>query len=105
MMTTRLESAARVIFSPPEAATAVAWLDQHCNADRLHATPDMVERIAAAALKKSEGSLEKLQAATELAARDWRDLLMAAGFGYDVSAHEAWFRQLARQEPKPTNHP
>jgi hypothetical protein len=100
MVTTRLESAAGVIFGPAEAAMAVARLDQHCSADRLHAAPEMIERIAAAALKKSEGSLEKLEAAMELAARDWRDLLMAAGFGYDVSAHEAWFRQLAQQEAK-----
>jgi len=28
--------------------------------------------------------------AIELAKADWRDLLMAAGFGEDVRAHEFW---------------
>ena len=38
----------------------------------------------------SEGSLEKFDRALELAKRDWRDLLMAAGFGHDVAIHRAW---------------
>lgn len=99
MSTQRLQSAAWAIFGPAE-ATAVDWLDQHCNAAKLHVAPEMVERIAAAALKVSEGSLERLEAATELAATDWRDLLMAAGFGHDVSAHKAWLRELAQREVK-----
>jgi hypothetical protein len=99
MLTQRLESAARAIFGPAE-ATAVAWLDQHCSAAKLHVAPEMVERIAAAALKVSEGSLERLEAATELAATDWRDLIMAAGFGHDLSAHEVWLRELTQQEVK-----
>jgi len=100
MTTTRIQSATRVIFDPADAASAVARLEQHCSADRLHVSPEMSERIAAAALRKSEGSLEKLEAATKLAARDWRDLLMAAGFGHDISAHEAWLRQVTQQEAK-----
>jgi hypothetical protein len=40
-----------------------------------------LERFQFAALKLSDGNLDKLNRAVDLANRDWRDLLMAAGFG------------------------
>jgi hypothetical protein len=49
-----------------------------------------VERIRFAALKLSGGQLDRLDQAIELAKIDWRDLLMAAGFGEDVYAHMSW---------------
>jgi hypothetical protein len=49
-----------------------------------------IERVRCAALKLSEGSLPKLQRAVEIAKFDWRDVLVAAGFGNDVTAHRAW---------------
>ena len=35
--------------------------------------------------------MAELQKAIELAKTDWRDLLMSAGFGEDIHAHERWF--------------
>jgi len=49
-----------------------------------------MERIRFSVLKLSEGSIEKLVHAIELAQTDWRDLFMAAGFSYDVEAHNKW---------------
>jgi hypothetical protein len=49
-----------------------------------------LERLRYAALKLSAGRLNALREAVELAKLDWRDLLMAAGFGYDVHAHRRW---------------
>jgi hypothetical protein len=49
-----------------------------------------LERVRFAALKLSGGDLEKLRKAIKLAQTDWRDLLMAAGFGHDVNAHKGW---------------
>lgn len=49
-----------------------------------------MERIRFAVLKLSEGKMVKLVEAIELAQIDWRDLFMAAGFGYDVEAHKKW---------------
>ncbi len=49
-----------------------------------------MERIRFATLKLSEGNIEKLVQSIELAQTDWRDLLMAAGFGEDVEAHKKW---------------
>ena len=49
-----------------------------------------MERIRFSVLKLSEGEMDKLVEAIELAQIDWRDLFMAAGFGYDVEAHKKW---------------
>lgn len=49
-----------------------------------------MERTRFAALKVSGGDMDKLLDAVALAQRDSRDLLMAAGFGHDVHAHERW---------------
>ena len=53
--------------------------------------PRGLERIRFAALKLSHGSLAELTRAVEIAQTDWRDVLVAAGFGHDVRAHLAWF--------------
>lgn len=49
-----------------------------------------MERLRVAALKYSDGDLSKLESAIKLAQRDYRDLLMAAGFGHDVHAYQTW---------------
>lgn len=48
------------------------------------------ERLLLAVLKCSAGELDQLAAACDLARVDYRDLLMAAGFGYDTVAHQHW---------------
>jgi hypothetical protein len=48
------------------------------------------ERLQFSALKLSEGNLDKLNRAVALGKLDWRDLLMAAGFGEDIKAHLTW---------------
>ena len=49
-----------------------------------------LERLRFAALKLSQGELNKLLDAVILAQTDWRDLLVAAGFADDVQAHLSW---------------
>jgi len=56
------------------------------------------ERIHLAVLKISGGDLPKLLYAIKLAKRDWRDLLISAGFGYDVTAHEHWSKEVLASE-------
>ena len=53
-------------------------------------TPIELERFQFAALKLSNGDLGKLKQALDLAKVDWRDLLMSAGFGEDINAHNSW---------------
>ncbi len=49
-----------------------------------------MERIRFSVLKLSEGNMDKLVEAIELAQTDSRDLFMAAGFGHDPKAHHQW---------------
>jgi len=49
-----------------------------------------LERFRFAALKLSEGQLNKLDRAVAIAKRDWRDLLVAAGFANNIEAHRSW---------------
>jgi len=49
-----------------------------------------MDRIRISVLKLCDGNMDKLVEAIELAQIDWRDLLMAAGFGHDTQAHNKW---------------
>lgn len=83
------------LFGPGDRAIACRLLAEHCgtslpflgNADSVG-----LERYRFAALKLSNGTVDGLRRAIELARADWRDLLMAAGFGADVNAHKTWLR-------------
>jgi len=55
-----------------------------------------LERIRFAVLKISLGDPERLAGAVALANADWRDLLMEAGFGHDLKAHETWAAEMIR---------
>jgi hypothetical protein len=50
-----------------------------------------LERIRFSALKLSAGNIDGLRNAIKLAKEDWRDLLVAAGFADDTTAHKRWF--------------
>ena len=85
------------LFSPEERDDVHQLLIQQCgnnlpflgNADEYK-----LERFRFAALKLSQGDLEALSRAVQLAQRDWRDLLMAADFGNDLQAHEKWAQSI-----------
>jgi hypothetical protein len=57
-----------------------------------------IERCQIAALKLSDGNLAKLEEAVKLGRIDYRDLIMAAGFGDDITARLHW-------QPKPASEP
>jgi hypothetical protein len=71
-----------------------------------NASPEDVERIRVAALKLSGGNLDSLRAAIDLAKLDFRDLLMASGFGYSVNAHHDWLpaEKTSQQHTVRTSH-
>jgi hypothetical protein len=50
-------------------------------------SPGDWERVHFGALRVSRGDVSRL---AEIVRWDWRDTLMAAGFGEDVHAHESW---------------
>ena len=52
-----------------------------------------IERVRFAVLKLTGGSIEALPRHVDIANIDWRDSLVAAGFGHGVLAHRAWFKE------------
>lgn len=50
-----------------------------------------LDRLRAAVLKLSDGSIAKLVDAIAVAQTDFRDALVAAGFADDTDAHERWW--------------
>jgi hypothetical protein len=90
-LTPSLRRKLAALFSSEDQAFAERWLTTECGEDIPGGapSPEALERIRAAALKVSAGSLERLARATKLARSDWRDILMAAGFG-DLEAHKVW---------------
>ena len=51
---------------------------------------ELAERVRFAVLKLSCGNLDSLSHQLDEARIDWRDTLMAAGFGHETSAHKRW---------------
>jgi len=49
-----------------------------------------VERIRFAVLKLSQGNLARLNQQISDAKRDWRDVLIAAGFAHNLTEHKEW---------------
>ena len=85
------------IFSSKQIAETVQWLEEECGNNipscNNHDEYQM-ERIRFAVLKLSHGNINKLLRAIDEARMDWRDLFMAADFGYDVNAHEKWAKEI-----------
>jgi len=90
-----------ILFSPENREVAKTLLYEKCGSNLpgvSQTDKNILERLRFAALKCSDGNLGQLEKAIKLAQRDWRDLLMAAGFGFDAYAHQTW-------EPKPHGEP
>jgi hypothetical protein len=51
---------------------------------------ELAQRVRLAVLKLSGGDLDRFEREFREAAIDWRDTLMAAGFGDDIQAHRSW---------------
>ena len=59
-------------------------------------TRDLLERIRISVLQLLHESDQREDQVFALARVDWRDLLMAAGHGEDVAAHEEWAEEMLR---------
>lgn len=82
-----------LLFVPDTQELAELMLTMGCgNNLPFHESQDAqsLERVQFAALKVSEGQLDKLEEAIKLAQIDRRDLLVAADFAHDVEAHLHW---------------
>jgi hypothetical protein len=92
-LSARTKQHMEALFPPELQQQASSLLIEQCgnNLPLLEALdPIALERYRFAALKLSEGKLDKLQQAVTLAQTDWRDLLVAAGFAHETKAHKDW---------------
>jgi hypothetical protein len=95
------------LFAPESREAAGRMIAERCGADLLlstHMGPDAsgFDRIRFAVLKLSRGDLERLKQEIESAHFDWRDTLMATGFGEDTHANLRWHPEHAPQRPRPS---
>ena len=82
-----------VLFAPADRPAAEALLVGECGTSLPcceRCTAADLERIRFACLKLSGGRLDQLRYWVDEAKKDWRDVLMAAGFGYTLTAHLDW---------------
>jgi len=82
-----------ILFDGDDRELASRLLVEECGSNLpllKNLSPEKLERYRFAAAKLSAGRLDKLREAIAIARRDWRDLLVAAGFAQDIQAHEKW---------------
>jgi hypothetical protein len=81
------------VFRADEVKAAADLLEAECG-DNLPfmqgATAEELERIRLAVLRVSQGEMVRLESACKVAKVDWREVLVAAGFGQDAGAHLSW---------------
>lgn len=89
------------LFVPVDVEAAELLLATRCGHQlpfMAHASTDVLERIRFAALRLSRGRLPELNDAVVLAETDWRDLLVAAGFADDHTAHRRWVPNMSKAD-------
>ena len=92
-LTERTRRHVRTMFGASAVDTVERLLADRCgnNLPGLRtASSDQLERIRFAAIRVSGGRLHGLSEAIDLAALDWRDLLVVADFADDLTAHASW---------------
>lgn len=92
-LTSEVERRIGLLFPPEQRDEVRNLLATECGNNlpfQKEASPETLDRFRFAALKLSEGDMAKLHRAIRLAQRDWRDLLVAAGFANDIHAHQRW---------------
>ena len=96
-LTPRTKEVIAHLFTPSTASLVEQLLVDECgNNLPLYkpSTPEGLERVRFAVLKISNGDEDKLLEAISLAKRDWRDVLVWAGFANGLEAHNKWAEEL-----------
>jgi hypothetical protein len=83
-------------FPPEHRLAATELLESRCGSNLPllgDASAESIERVRFAVLKLSNGNIEQLPHHIAIACTDWRDSLVAAGFGHGILAHRKWFSE------------
>lgn len=88
-------------YFPSETEWAISQLQSYCEymagyiSDKT--TPESYERFCFAILKLGKTSNDKFLQAIELGKCDYRDLLVAAGFGNSITIHHDWSNKILKK--------
>jgi hypothetical protein len=94
-LSTLVTDVVAIFFHGEERSAVTAVLLHECGFDLPLATSTvLVERIRLAVLKLADGHADALRDDVKAARVDWRDVLVAADFGNDVTAHVKWANKL-----------
>lgn len=96
-LTPRTKELIARLFDPSTIPVVEGLLADKCGNNLplyIPATPEGLERVRFAVLKISNGNEDKLLEAISLAKRDWRDVLVWAGFANQLNAHSEWAKGL-----------
>ena len=88
-LTPRIEQCIARLFLPADQERVRTALLEECGTNIPGWESAGLERLRLAVLKFSEGKLNRFFGAIDVAKQDFRDTLMAAGFG-DVDSHKRW---------------
>ncbi|WP_158268884.1 hypothetical protein [Pseudomonas mangrovi] len=92
-------SLVHALYQSREAVEICHVLENECGTEALSCegwTPVQMERVRYAVLRLATENSMSLDSAIDLAKKDWRDLLIAAGFGNELNAHKEWERRKIR---------
>jgi hypothetical protein len=98
-LTKDTELVAEMLFAPNEADEIKTRLREELSDDSdavfsVFDTPESRERIWLSVIRKCNETLNPWDTWFELAKKDWRDLFMASGFGFDASEHLRWKKEV-----------
>lgn len=86
------------LYQSREALEICDMLENECGAEAFSCdgwSPVEMERIHFAVLRLAHEDVMGFDSAVQFAQRDWRDLLMSAGFGNDLESHKKWANKNA----------
>jgi hypothetical protein len=94
-LSAQVEGVIRRLFAPGEAEAISRLILEECSVKLpLTQTASQREPIQLAVLKLCRGDPDRLVSEIRSAQRDWRDTLVAAGFGSDLEAHHRWAKEI-----------
>jgi hypothetical protein len=96
-ITSRVDTVIEKLFPAADRSTVHQILLEECS-DKLPLVKNSneIERIQLGILKLSMGNVNQFLEAAHMARRDWRDVLVAAGFGNDLEAHNNWAAEVCK---------
>ena len=96
------KSIVHALYKSREALEVCDILENECGTEALSCdgwSPTQMERIRFAVIQLAKENSMSLDSAIELAQKDWRDLLMVAGFGNELNAHNEWAAKMLTNKP------